>query len=302
MKLVYHEGKNFGDAINPLIFNHYLPNFFNTKKDYEFLGIGSILGLNRPDTDTKKIIVFSSGFGGNDSATYGELPTSKELEKYDIRCVRGPLTCKALGIDEKFGICDGAILLPKIIKVDKPKKHKFSYMPHTGSLVYFPKWKELLSKIDINLIDPSGDVPFIIDEINQTETMLTEAMHGAIISDAYRVPWIPVKSNITINKFKWTDYCESVNLKFEPNMVKTLYSKKFLKGIFKEKLGKLNSKLTNSIMCNGYKLIQNIFHEKKALNQFKDLKNAKTFLSEKSVLEEKQASLIAILKQIHSDY
>lgn len=45
MKLIYYkENSNFGDALNPLIFQKLLPDFFNDDSDIAFIGIGSLLG------------------------------------------------------------------------------------------------------------------------------------------------------------------------------------------------------------------------------------------------------------------
>lgn len=203
MRLIYHEGKNFGDALNPIIFNKLLPNFFTDKGNYEFLGIGSILGLKKPQPETKKMIVFSSGFGNFDTSTYGKIPEKNVLKKYDFRCVRGPLTAKVLSLPEKTAVCDGAILLPHVIPpIHANKQYKYSYMPHHGSLTFYPEWKELLQSIDINLIDPRENVSFVLEEIQKSDILISEAMHGAIIADAYRIPWIPIKTNKTIIELK----------------------------------------------------------------------------------------------------
>jgi succinoglycan biosynthesis protein ExoV len=44
MLLTYHKGQNFGDALNPVIWNHFLPNFFDDDNNHLFLGFGTILG------------------------------------------------------------------------------------------------------------------------------------------------------------------------------------------------------------------------------------------------------------------
>lgn len=63
MKLAYHTGNNVGDAINPLIFDHFLgADFFDGREETHLLGIGSILGLKAGLPGRK--IVFSSGWGG----------------------------------------------------------------------------------------------------------------------------------------------------------------------------------------------------------------------------------------------
>jgi succinoglycan biosynthesis protein ExoV len=41
-------------------------------------------------------------------------------------------------------------------------------------------------------------------------------MHGAIVADALRIPWIPVCTREGINSFKWEDWCASVSLDYRP--------------------------------------------------------------------------------------
>src|SRR5436190_19716735 len=101
MRLRYFESKNFGDALNPHLFNRLLPNFFDDDPSTDFFGIGSILGFNMFKNANRKII-FSSGFA------YGTKPTIDDT--FDIFCVRGPLTAKALSLSEKLAIADGGIL------------------------------------------------------------------------------------------------------------------------------------------------------------------------------------------------
>ena len=42
-------------------------------------------------------------------------------------------------------------------------------------------------------------------------------MHGAIVADALRVPWIPVHTDTNILSFKWQDWCLSTGVEYVPN-------------------------------------------------------------------------------------
>src|SRR5262245_18718285 len=95
MELVYHQGRNFGDALNPLIFHSHFPWFSHHDDSTLFIGIVSIIGLKKPTPNTKRRIYFSSGFAAGDAATYGTAPTFGPAD--DVVCVRGPLTAQALG-------------------------------------------------------------------------------------------------------------------------------------------------------------------------------------------------------------
>ncbi|KAM3094967.1 hypothetical protein ACKFKG_14745 [Phormidesmis sp. 146-35] len=75
----------------------------------------------------------------------------------------------------------------------------------------------------IAYIDPSWEVDRCIRMINFSECVLAEAMHGAIVADALRVPWIPIKSDGSINDFKWQDWLSTLNLQHNPSKISRLY-------------------------------------------------------------------------------
>ncbi len=298
MKLQYHTGKNFGDAVNPIIFNHYLGNLLDEQTDTVIIGIGSILGLfNKPD-DCTKVYIFSSGFAGGDESTYGAPPQLDD--SYEVICVRGKRTAKALKISEDLAIADGALLLP-LVKPENPSKKKqyqYAYMPHVGTLDIYDKWKDLIESLGIHFIDPGLDPEIVLSELNQTEVLLTEAMHGAIIADGYRIPWIPVKTIKTVNTFKWQDYCESLDLEYIPHHTPTLFSKPIINNIIKIKLGKL--RFLSSIITPLYMFYQKVFVIPKVKQKFKSLMSVKSILSTKDKLQERQNQLVEkmmLLKQ-----
>src|SRR5690554_1950314 len=103
MRLKYYLGQNFGDALNPLIFKTLLPSFFDNDPEIDFFGIGSIIGFDIMN-NAKRKVVFSSGF----AEQYCELSSVVMDSSYDVFCVRGPLTAKALNLDKKLAIVDGA--------------------------------------------------------------------------------------------------------------------------------------------------------------------------------------------------
>jgi succinoglycan biosynthesis protein ExoV len=254
MKLVYHLGCNFGDAINPIIFDYFLPNVFDEDEKIIFIGIGSILGLINVNPN-QNAIVFSSGYAANAPSTYGSIPTIRP--NYKILCVRGPLTARALGLNSKYAITDGAILLAAIPKFSyKPtQKWSTSYIPHVGSIDFFD-WAKLCNEIGLNFIDPRLTPEEVINQIKSSKMIITEAMHGAIIADTFRIPWIAVKAYNTINTFKWKDWCLSMNLKYEPVRFNTILNKDVSLIIFKNKIKNIFLAL----------IINNIYHA--TINRF----------------------------------
>lgn len=210
MKLTYFSGEkpNFGDELNLLMWDALIqPGFFDDDESTLFLGIGSILWDYLPSRPKK--IVMGSGYGGY------TVPPNVHDKSWDIAFVRGPRTAKALNIDPKLAISDAAILTRFISRTSLPKKHKVSFMPHFQSI---PRghWQQVCLAAGINYIDPTDpDVNNTLNEISQSELMLTEAMHGAILADTLRVPWIALKPLASLHQSKWFDWSESLNINLQ---------------------------------------------------------------------------------------
>jgi succinoglycan biosynthesis protein ExoV len=233
MKLTYHEGKNFGDALNPMIFYHFLgKDFFDEDSSVQFLGIGSILGLKKK---AGKKIVFSSGYAAGDDDAYGSAPVIDQ--NYEVICVRGPKTARILNLPLEKAIADGAILLPTFYKPDiKSQRFKYSLILHHKSLDFYSGWENVCKEAGIHLIDVRKNVEQVLSEIVSSDHVLCEAMHGAIVADAYRVKWTPVNFYPHINFFKWQDWCESLLMDYKPfNCYQYLHDIDFLTEIVKKK-------------------------------------------------------------------
>lgn len=214
MKLYYYicDGGNFGDDLNVDLWNYFFQSLFDDDKNELFVGIGTILNkANLPDASTYH--VFGSGYG------YGEKPEIREKGKnWHFHFVRGPLTANALSLNHDIAITDPAILIKTFFTPkENTKKYQFSYIPHRRSAIMCDDTlKKILSFSNINYIDPRENYQKVFDEINASEIVLTEAMHGAICADALRVPWIPIKTHSFICDFKWHDWCQSMNMEYTP--------------------------------------------------------------------------------------
>jgi succinoglycan biosynthesis protein ExoV len=219
MKLYYYEttnpSKNFGDELNlwlwPRVFN-----FFDECSRHVFVGIGTIINNDLPQwmNDANNVVFFSSGAG------YGNGVFLKKQRNWRIYCVRGPLSAKRLKLPQQFAITDGAVLLKRYFDPvsNDHRKHKFSYMPHFrhGNPHLF---QAICQKLGIHYIDPSGDIEGIITDILHSNMLISEAMHGAIIADTLRVPWIPVRTSPRILPFKWLDWCASIKVPYKYEVI-----------------------------------------------------------------------------------
>ncbi|YAF96884.1 MAG: polysaccharide pyruvyl transferase family protein [Nodularia sp. CChRGM 3473] len=84
-------------------------------------------------------------------------------------------------------------------------------------------WSLVCEGLGFGYIDPRWSIEKVLSCISETEVLFAEAMHGAIIADALRVPWVPIITNPTILQFKWQDWCQSIGVKYQPSYIKRLH-------------------------------------------------------------------------------
>ncbi|HEV7322589.1 MAG TPA: polysaccharide pyruvyl transferase family protein [Ensifer sp.] len=203
---------NFGDDLNLWLWDFLLPGFRDVHEDILLVGVGTV--LNRallPDGGRK--LVIGSGFG------YGTLPDMRNAAEWDLRCVRGPLTAEKIGLAPERGIIDPAVMVADMPEFQNlPKLHKRSFIPHWESAIA-GMWPVTCGTVGLHYIDPRGEAKSVIREIAQSEFIVAESMHGAILADAFRVPWVAVTTSDGINSFKWNDWARTVGVDYQPRHV-----------------------------------------------------------------------------------
>ncbi len=214
MKLHYYKDKvgNFGDDLNRWLWSKVIPIEFDNNDEQIVIGIGTLLNskLNtRLPTDSIKIIM-GSGAG------YGENLTLDD--NWKIYFVRGPLTAELLGIDESMAITDPAVLVKNIDFYSYGRQYEVAIMPHHVSCKGID-WVEVCANLNIKYINPSYSVEKVLDIISRTNLLITEAMHGAIVADALRVPWVPIKMFDHIFDFKWHDWTKTIGVQYTPQYI-----------------------------------------------------------------------------------
>ncbi len=208
MQLWHCVNRNFGDALNPWLWKRLLPGFFDRDPSSILVGIGTILDNRVPAGPAK--LVFSSGTG------YGSPPVVDD--RWRFFCVRGPLTAEALGLPADRAVTDGAALLSLVYDGSRRRRHGIAFMPHHVSKQQYD-WATLCRRLGLTYLDPDAPVGGLLDQIAGAEVVLAEAMHGAIVADTLRVPWVPVSIYDHINRFKWEDWCRSMELGYLPEQV-----------------------------------------------------------------------------------
>ena len=214
MKPYYWESQhgNFGDDLNLWLWDFLLPGFREVHPDVLLVGVGTVLNKTLlPEAGRK--LVLGSGFG------YGSLPDMRDRSLWDIRCVRGPLTAEKVGVPEALGIVDPAVLVADMPEFqDLPKIHKRSFVPHWESAVA-GLWPSVCATAGLHYIDPRGEAKDVIREIAQSELIVAESMHGAILADAFRVPWVAVATSDSVDSFKWRDWASTVGVEHRPRRI-----------------------------------------------------------------------------------
>lgn len=206
MKLRYfrNDPPNFGDELNALVWDALLPPGFLDGDDSElFLGIGSILWNHLPKAPLKHVA--GSGFGGYTA------PPDMADGSWNVLWLRGPLTARALGLDPALAIADSAVLLREI-PLPPPKPGRgIAFMPHFES-ARRGAWERACALAGIDYLDPRGDATELIARIRGARLVISEAMHGAIVADALRTPWIGIVPFFRQHRAKWEDWALSLGI------------------------------------------------------------------------------------------
>lgn len=206
MKLTFYRAQvpNFGDELNTTMWPQLLPaGFLDDAEDELFVGVGSILFDNYPAAAHK--IVAGSGYAG-----YTAAPDVHD-GTWSVLWVRGPITADKLGLDRRLAITDSAILLRATELPDPAPATGVAFMPHVDSLAR-SRWDEVCRKAGITFLDPSDPVDSLLARIRGARLLITEAMHGAIVADALRTPWVSVLPFHPTHREKWADWAASLGL------------------------------------------------------------------------------------------
>lgn len=221
MKLYYHQFdggvENFGDTLNAWLWPQLLPDVLDDDARVAFVGIGTLLNDSLPhDTpEAERRIVFSSGAG------YGDAWHIRPQDA--VYCVRGPLTARALSLPPEAAVTDGAALIRRLVPGSRAKVCKAAFMPHIEHIAD-RAWQSVCADLGVGYIDPRWSTERVLAAIGRTETLFTEAMHGAIVADALRVPWVAVTTRGSILPFKWQDWCASLEMEYRPVRLPTLFN------------------------------------------------------------------------------
>ncbi|TNJ43181.1 polysaccharide pyruvyl transferase family protein [Tamlana fucoidanivorans] len=246
MQLVYYKSKsgNFGDDLNiwmwPQIFGS---DFLQEHQEIAFFGIGSILMedsvfIEQANTCEKKV-VFGTGIRSINE-------NIKIDDSWHIFFLRGPYSSLKLKGNLDHYIADAAYfltLLPQYKSyINTPKKYKISFIPYFMS-VDKVDWQKICDDLSWNLILPTdlNNVEEFITEIAASEQIISEAMHGAMIADIVRVPWVRFRfyshlhEGTMVSEWKWNDWLLSIGFHENKEINIGLRNKKSTRGFIKKR-------------------------------------------------------------------
>jgi len=205
---------NFGDDLNAIIWKRVFPSWVFDIKDVALVGIGTVFTdqwTNSPRIQNKRVFVLGSGAG------YWPLP--RDYKSWTLLALRGPLSA-ALVEQPALAATDAAALLA-VLPALVPKREKANrilFMPHHGSIPG-AHWQKVAEAAGMTFVDPSWSTETILQHYAEAKLVLAEAMHGAIVADTLRIPWIPWAASPHLLPFKWIDWTMSLNLQYRPTLL-----------------------------------------------------------------------------------
>ena len=206
-----HNSRNFGDDINPFLLGALFHRSIIDSEDVCIVGIGTIIndGLIAKLARFRRKIVFSSGVG------YGPVTPEQFDDSWRFVCVRGPHSAERLRLPAERAICDGAVLLSRFFPpVASSQRAGVVFIPHINtSWVSGRVLAGICADLGFRYLSPDVDERDFIDGVRHARLVITEAMHGAILADAMRVPWIAVQLCFH-EAFKWRDWFASIDLPY----------------------------------------------------------------------------------------
>jgi succinoglycan biosynthesis protein ExoV len=221
LKLAYQVNDNFGDRLNEWFWHRAAPSLIDDDASSLMFGMGTILDdwfVEKLPAAPPKIVI-GSGAGGRGSI-------AKAQPNWHFYGVRGPLTASYFGLEADMIIGDPAILLNEFDDLYSTGDRKgVGFMPHCWSLDDW-NWQETCQEAGLVYIDPRGEPTETIRKISQLDRLITEAMHGAIVADAVRVPWTAVRISHRFWSSKWSDWAGALGMSVDFKHVHQLHDQR----------------------------------------------------------------------------
>lgn len=202
----YNKKLNFGDQIGADITAHVLGKELPPVEEGQggvLFSCGSIIHAAK---HFESVVVWGSGIEPH----YGDFDAA---DRTTILAVRGPLSAKHVGYEGGvFG--DPAILAPRLLPHEpEPDRSGVSVVPHHMTMdmrmrdkVFFNPYRS-----GFRVIDPRREWREVVMDIRSSEFVFAQSLHGAILSEAYGIPWAWWRGwHGRFATFKWNDWFASI--------------------------------------------------------------------------------------------
>lgn len=284
MEIYYysHKSKNFGDELNTWMWPKLFSQIGNKHQNVRFVGIGTILD-SRLDGKNKKII-FGTGI-----RSLNTLP--KIDSSFDIRFVRGPISSYALSNYNVQHISDPAICLGLLEFENIETVDRVGFMPHFHTANTF-NCQKICKLAGVHFIDPRKNIESVLREIRTCKRIIAEAMHGAIVADVFRIPWIRVMVHSwqietpEVSTLKWLDWGLSMGVNSSAHILSTLPIK------------------NKKILSSGEFYLKSYFNKPKVVKGLSEIKMKDGLfrLSKESHYERVLLQVKAAIEKVKNDY
>lgn len=203
---------NFGDDLNQWLWDALMPGWRDWPDRRTLFGVGTLLQPANLERH-RPALVMGSGYG------YGAMPSAELIAATDFRAVRGPLTCRSFGLDAGLGITDPAAVIPTLgldAFADLRPSGDAIFIPHYTSASVAIGWARVCEGAGLRYVSPGDESHAVIRAIAEARLVVTESMHGAILADAFRVPWVAVRFSDKFNEYKWNDWAAGLGMSVAP--------------------------------------------------------------------------------------
>lgn len=194
------DAENFGDCLSiPLLRALGIEPLEPVPGEPCLFAVGSILSEGHYRAcGASRVIVWGSG---------GGVPAPRRCP-LDVRAVRGPLTVETFCLSPDTVLGDPALLLPDLLPLPSVPPSGVVYVPHVSNPPIQPEWADRTIPTRIQL----EDVPVVAAGIASARFVATASLHGAIVAQAYGVPWGPCSMQGIRPSFKWCDWLRYLGL------------------------------------------------------------------------------------------
>ncbi len=243
MKLLYCKiaTGNFGDDLNEWLWERAAPGLLNSNDSEILIGIGTLLQPYYMNTLPEQTIKHVLGAGAGSKGRIPPIDSS-----WMFHGVRGPLTASYFGLPTGRICGDPAIMVARFPDLlSQEPRRGVGFMPHMWTIEEYD-WKPICDQLGFQFIDPRDDSKDIIRQISSLNRLLTEAMHGAIVADSVRTPWIALMISPRFEPSKWCDWAGSLGIDIQFRKIQNLSSSG------RKATGRLKTSIKNFAIHFGY--------------------------------------------------